>query len=139
VTGLRVLLSRLLEPFLRRKRERELAEEIEAHLALLTEEHLRRGLSTEAARAEARRDFGGVEQVKEAHRDQRSLPFADTFYQDLRFAIRLLVKDRWLTAVAAAALALGIGASNTVFTFVNAARLRGLPWTSPKLCCPSTE
>jgi len=131
VTRLRVLLSRVLEPLLKRKRERELAEEIEAHLALLTEEHLRRGLPPEAARAAARRDFGGVEQVKEAHRDQRGLPFADTFHQDLRFALRLLVKDRWLTAVAAAALALGIGGSNTVFTFVNAARLRGLPVDEP--------
>ena len=65
---LRVLLSRLIEPLLKHKRERELAEEIEAHLELLTEEHLRRGLSHEAARAAARRDFGGVEQVKEAHR-----------------------------------------------------------------------
>jgi len=129
---LRVLLSRLIEPLLKRKRERELAEEIDAHLELLTEEHLRRGLSHEAARAAARRDFGGVEQVKEAHRHQRSLPFADTFHQDLRFAVRLLVRDRWLTAVAAAALALGIGASNTVFTFVNAAQIRGLPVDEPK-------
>jgi len=132
MTRIRVLLSRLIEPLLRRKRERELAEEIDAHLALLTEEHLRRGLSHEAARAAARRDFGGVEQVKEAHRDLRGLPFTDTFHHDLRFAVRLLVKDRWLTSVAAAALALGIGASNTVFTFVNAARLRGLPVDEPE-------
>ena len=132
MTQLRVLLWRVLEPLLRRKRERELAEEIEAHLVLLTEEHLRRGLSLEAARAAARRDFGGVEKVKEAHRDLRGLPFTDTFHQDLRFAVRLLVKDRWLTAVAAAALALGIGASNTVFTFVNAAQLRGLPVDEPE-------
>jgi predicted permease len=132
VTRLRVFFSRLLEPLLRRRRERELAEEIEAHLELLTGEHVRRGLSRQAARAAARRDFGGVEQVKDAHRDQRGLPFADTFHQDLRFAIRLLVRDRWLTAVAAAALALGIGASNTVFTFVNGARLRGLPVDEPE-------
>lgn len=128
---LRVLLSRLLEPLLGRKRERELAEEIEAHLALLTEEHLRRGLSLEEARAAARRDFGGVEQMKEAHREERGLPFADTFHQDVRFAARLLVKGRGSTVVAAAALALGIGASNTVFTFVNAVRLRGLSVDEP--------
>jgi predicted permease len=131
VTRLRVLLSRLLEPLLRQKRERELSEEIEAHLELLTEEHLRRGLSPQAAREAARLDFGGIEQVKEAHRDQRGLPFADTFHQDLRFAVRVLLKDRSMTAVAAAALALGIGASNTVFTFVNAAQLRGLPVDEP--------
>jgi putative ABC transport system permease protein len=132
LTRLRVLLSRVLEPLLGRRRERELTEEIQVHLDLLTEEHLRRGLSAEAARAAASRDFGGVERVKEAHRDQRSLPFIDTFHNDLRFAVRLLAKDRWLSSLAAAALALGIGASNTVFTFVNAAQLRGLPVDEPE-------
>ena len=52
-------------------------------------------------------------------------------WQDLRYAIRLLVKDKWLTAVAAAALALGIGVNNTVFTFVNAVLIRGLPFDEP--------
>src|SRR5258706_4296256 len=47
---------------------------------------------------------------------------------DLRFAIRMLVKDRWFTAVAAITLALGIGANTTVFTLVNAVLIRGLPF-----------
>jgi len=51
-----------------------------------------------------------------------------TLWQDLRFAVRLLIKDRWFTAVAAVALALGIGVNNTVFTLVNAVLLRGLPF-----------
>ena len=51
--------------------------------------------------------------------------------QDLRFAIRLLVKDRWFTAVAVIALALGIGVNATVFTFVNAVLIRGLPFDDP--------
>jgi predicted permease len=116
---------------LRRRRERELSDEIRAHLELLTEEHLRHGLDPEAARLAARRDFGGVEQVKETYRRQRGLPFADGLLHDVRYGVRLLIKDRWTTAVAATALALGIGASNTVFTFVNATRLRGLPVEDP--------
>ena len=48
--------------------------------------------------------------------------------QDLRFAVRLLIKDRWFTLVAAVALALGIAANNAVFTFVNAVLIRGVPF-----------
>src|SRR3954447_21517407 len=51
--------------------------------------------------------------------------------QDVRFAIRLLIKDRWFTAVAVIALALGIGVNATVFTFVNAVLIRGLPFNDP--------
>src|SRR5438093_5340489 len=52
-------------------------------------------------------------------------------WQDVRFAVRLLVKDKWFTLVAAVALALGIGVNNTVFTFVNAVLIRGLPFDEP--------
>src|SRR2546426_2021045 len=51
--------------------------------------------------------------------------------QDVRFAVRLFIKDRWFTAVAAVALALGIGVNSTVFTFVNAVLIRGLPFDDP--------
>ena len=54
-----------------------------------------------------------------------------TLWQDLRYAVRLLIKDRWFTAVAAIALALGIGVNATVFTFVNAVLIRGLPFNDP--------
>ncbi len=52
-------------------------------------------------------------------------------WQDLQFAIRLLVKDKWFTLVAATALALGIGVNTTVFTLVNAVLIRGLPFRDP--------
>ncbi len=54
-----------------------------------------------------------------------------TLLQDLRFAVRLLAKDRWFTSIAAIALALGIGVNATVFTFVNAVLIRGLPINDP--------
>lgn len=53
------------------------------------------------------------------------------FWEDLRFAARLLAKDKWFTLVAALALALGIGVNTTVFTFVNAVLIRGLPIDGP--------
>jgi predicted permease len=52
--------------------------------------------------------------------------------QDIRFAARLLVKGRWMTAVAVAALALGIAANSAVFTFVNAVIIRGVPFPDPQ-------
>src|SRR5918996_3010404 len=52
-------------------------------------------------------------------------------WQDLQFAARLLAKDKWFTLVAATALALGIGVNSTVFTFVNAVLIRGLPFDDP--------
>ena len=52
-------------------------------------------------------------------------------WHDVRLAIRLLLKDRWFTAIAALALSLGIGVNTTVFTFANAVVLRGLPFTDP--------
>ena len=54
-----------------------------------------------------------------------------TLWQDLRFAARMLIKDKWFTLVAAMALALGIGVNNAVFTFVNAVLIRGLPIEEP--------
>src|SRR5436190_16425849 len=54
--------------------------------------------------------------------------------RDLRFAVQLMIKDRWYSAVAIVALALGIGLNATVFTLVNAILIRGLPYEdSPRL------
>ena len=55
-----------------------------------------------------------------------------TLLQDLRYAVRMLLKDPWFTAVAAVALGLGIGVNTTVFTFVNAVLIRGLPFDRPE-------
>ena len=116
MTTLRVLVSRLLDVVFSGRRERRLAEEIDEHIQLLTDDYVRCGLSPEAARTAARRDFGRIERVADAHRDQRGLPVVDALVQDARFAVRLLVRDRGFTLAAVVALALGIGVDTMMFT-----------------------
>ena len=127
MTALRVWISRVLDLVLRRRRDDRLSEEIASHLDLLESEYMARGLSHEDGRRAARRAFGGVEPIKEAYRDQRGVPIADSLFQDLRFAIRLLWRDPSFTVSAVAVLALGIGVNTMLFTVVNAHTIRGLP------------
>lgn len=120
-------ISRLLDLVLRRQREDRLSEEIQAHLDLLADDYVAQGMSPADARLAARKAFGGVDQVKERYRDQRGLPMIDALTQDARYGIRMLGKEPLLTAAAVLALGIGIGATNTVFTMVNAFLLRDLP------------
>ena len=84
--AIRQFLSRLLALVRRKGSDAGLDEEIRAHLDLLSSEHVRRGLSRVEARAAARRDFGGVDQMKELYRDQRAFAVVDAVAQDVRYA-----------------------------------------------------
>ncbi len=120
MTAFRIVVSRVLSLFGRRRRDVELSDEIQAHLDLLADEHVRRGMSASDARAAARREFGGVEQMKETYRDRRGLIFVDELAQDVRYAVRLLRRNPVFALTAALSLAIGIGATTTVFTVANA-------------------
>jgi putative ABC transport system permease protein len=124
---LRVLMSRVLDLLFSRRRERRLEEEIRNHLDLLTEQYVATGLTLDDGRAAARRAFGGVDQIKEAYRDQRRLPFVDALGQDVRFAMRMMRRNRGFAATAVLVLGLGIGVNNMLFTILDAHTLRGLP------------
>ncbi len=87
---LRTLLSRIAALFRSRSLDADLDEELSAHIEFAVEENLKRGMSTQAARTQALRDFGGVTQTAEAYRMQRGVPFAESLLQDGRYALRQL-------------------------------------------------
>jgi hypothetical protein len=129
VSAIRVFLSRVVGLF--RRRDAQLDQEIEMHLDLLTDEHLRRGMSHEQASAAARRAFGGVPQTKEAYRDRRSLRLVEDFLQDLRFGLRYLVKSPGFAFTAIATLTIGIGVNVLIFSFAFPILTTRLPGVDP--------
>ncbi len=128
--ALRAFCARLGAFFNRERRERELAEEIESHLNLHIQDNLRAGMTPEEARREALLKFGGVEATKEAYRERAYLQWLETLGRDVRYSARILRKNPGFTAVAVLSLGLGIGGNTAVFTFVNAALLKPLPYAT---------
>jgi predicted permease len=115
-----------------RRKDAELAAEIQTHIEFQTEDNIRAGMSPEEARRSAILKFGGIETTKESVRDQRSLPWLETTWQDLRYALRGMRRTPALTAVAILSLALGIGATTAIFSVADAMLLRSLPVKDPQ-------
>src|SRR5260370_25538545 len=128
---LRRFFKRLSSWATKEQNEERLRTEIEEHLALQAAENIRAGLAPEEARRQAVLKFGAVEAMKDSYRDQRGLPFLETLIQDTRHALRRLRMAPAFTIATILTLALGIGATTSIFTLANAVLLKSLPLAHP--------
>lgn len=131
MSRLRSVWHRLLTLVGRPRLERDLDDEVRFHLEMEIEQNRARGMSRREARSAALRSFGGVDQVKEACRDERGVPWLETTVQDARWAVRSLRKTPAFTLTAIVVLALGVGGTTALFSVVHGVLLEPLPLPEP--------
>ena len=122
---------RLRALFFRRSAERDLADEVDFHLALEARKYREQGMDSKAARLRARAEFGGVTQTMEQCRDRRGLRALETLAQDVRYALRGFRKTPGFAITVVATIALSLGLNTALFTLFNGYFLQPLAVTDP--------
>jgi len=125
---LSIIWRRLLSLLRRGRHEREMEEEMRFHLEMQIEQNLAAGIPAEEARYAARRQFGNQTWLKEVSREMWSLRFIETLIQNLRYGARMLMKNPGFTLLAVLTLALGIGATTTIFSAIQNILLDPFPY-----------
>lgn len=129
LTRLRTLLSPAIRPS---EIEQEMEEELRSHIRNRAADLERSGLSLPEAERRARIEFGTYDRLKEECRQSLGMYRFESFYQDVRFGVRMLCKTPAFTFIAILTLAFGIGANTAIFSVVNAVMLQSLPVRDPE-------
>jgi len=122
------LLRRLRHLVTARRQADHLADELEFHRQMKAEELRASGMSESEIASATQRAMGNDLVARERSRDVWAWPWLQDITQDVRFGVRMLAKDRRFTIAGVIALGLGIGVNNSVFTILNAAMFRPLPF-----------